>query len=260
MSNRVVIITGSASGIGKGIAEKFASNGNDLLLIDINDKVLRQTTIELSTNYPEVSILSIAGDLTSPSFVEQVTSTCRESFETVNVLVNCAGLFPSTPALEITRDEWDNVFTLNVSALFFLTQSIVKLMIETESEDANIINITSAASEVARPGVAHYCSSKAAVKMLTQVLALELAPYNIRINAVGPGLVETETLLKTLTTERAISEHKEKVSYSPLNRTAKIQEISSVVKFISSPDSSYITGQNILVDGGYSAGRVFKSF
>ncbi|MDJ0332983.1 SDR family oxidoreductase [Planococcus sp. S3-L1] len=260
MNKKVVIITGSASGIGKGIAEKFASKGNDIFLIDINDKVLLETKIELSTNYPEVSILSLAGDLTSPAFIEEVTSTCRKSFETINILINCAGVFPSTPALEITRDEWNKVFSLNVSALFFLTQSIVKLMIETGARDANVVNITSAASEVARPGVVHYCSSKAAVKMLTQGLALELASKNIRVNAVGPGLVETETLMKTLNTEKAIAEHREKVSYSPLNRTAKMQEISSVVEFISSPDSSYITGQNILVDGGYSAGRVFKNF
>lgn len=260
MDNRVVIITGAAAGIGKGIAEKFASKKDHLLLVDINKTELNKVKEEITSYYPEVTIQTLAGDLTLSDFPQKVVEKCRESFGKVNVLVNCAGIFPSTPFLDISRSEWNRVFDLNLSAVFFLTQAVVKLMMDTESENANVINITSAASEVARPGVSHYCSSKAALKMLTQVLSLELAPQGIRVNAVGPGLVETETLLKTLNNEKSIKEHKEKVSYAPLNRTAKISEIGAAVYFISTSEASYITGQNLLVDGGYSAGRVFKSF
>ncbi|MDN7246165.1 SDR family NAD(P)-dependent oxidoreductase [Planococcus shenhongbingii] len=260
MDKRVAVITGAASGIGKGIAEKFASGGDHLLLVDINETELDQTRRKLLQEYPEVKVQVASGDLTSPEFVEQIVEQCKESFGTVTVLVNCAGIFPSTPFLRISRKEWSGVIDLNLSASFFLTQAIARLMIERKPENANIINITSAASEVARPGVAHYCSSKAGLKMLTQVLALELAPHQIRVNAVGPGLVETEALLNTLITEKAIEEHKEKVSFAPLNRTAKLSEIAAAVYFISSKEASYITGQNLLVDGGYSAGRVFKSF
>lgn len=260
MTNRVTMITGAASGIGKGIAEKFAAEGSDLILIDLQACKLEEVKTDLMSTYPGLNILSLAGDITSDSFVQEILEESSKSFSGIHVLVNSAGIFPSTPFHQITRDEWNKVFNVNVSSVFFLTQQVSKWMIESGSEDANIVNITSAASEVARPGVSHYCSSKAAVKMLTQVLALELAPHQIRVNAVGPGLVETETLLKTLTTEKAKTEHLEKVSYSPLNRTAKVEEIAESVYFIASPQASFVTGQNLLVDGGYSAGRVFKSF
>jgi NAD(P)-dependent dehydrogenase (short-subunit alcohol dehydrogenase family) len=142
--------------------------------------------------------------------------------------------------------------------VFFLNQAIARTMIE-KKISGSLINITSTASEVARPGVVHYCSSKAGVKMMTQVLALELAPYNIRVNAVGPGLVETETLMNTLTTEKAVKEHEEKLSYSPLQRAAGVEEIADGVLYFASSKSSYVTGQTLLIDGGYSAGRIFKS-
>lgn len=260
MTKSAAIITGAASGIGKGIAVKFASEGSDLLLVDIQEEKLQTVADEILEAYPEITVVTVSGDIANEIFIEEVITSGRQTFDTVRILVNCAGVFPSTPFLKISRQEWDKVYDLNVSSLFFLTQKVSQWMIETNAIDANIINITSAASEVARPGVAHYCSSKAAVKMLTQVLALELAPYGIRVNAVGPGLVETETLLNSLTTDKAIAEHKEKISFAPLNRTAKISEIADAVYYISSPQASYITGQNLLVDGGYSAGRVFKSF
>ncbi|WKA55433.1 SDR family NAD(P)-dependent oxidoreductase [Planococcus shixiaomingii] len=260
MGRRAVIVTGAASGIGKGIAEKFAASGDDVLLVDIKEQQLNDAKEQLAAAFPEAVIKTAAGDLTSKEFVECIVSECKSVFGRADVLVNCAGIFPSTPFLQISREEWDSVVGLNLSATFFVTQAIARLMVETKPDNANIINISSTASEVARPGVAHYCSSKAGVKMLTQVLALELAPYGIRVNAVGPGLVETEALLATLNNEKSIAEHKEKVSFAPLNRTAELSEIAAAVYFLSSKEASYITGQNLLVDGGYSAGRVFKSF
>lgn len=258
--NKTVIITGSASGIGKGIAEHFFQEGYQLLLVDINEEQLKSSKEEITKGDSSGrKVAYLAGDLTDNSFREDIISFAKKEFAHLDVLINCAGIFPATPAFDISEGEWDSVFDLNVKALFFLSIGFAKLA-KDRGFQANIVNITSAASEVARPGVAHYCSSKAAVKMMTQVLALELAPFGIRVNAVGPGLVETETLLKTLDNEKAQIEHKEKISYSPLNRTAKISEIAEVVSFVSSDKASYMTGQNILVDGGYSAGRVFKSF
>ncbi len=258
--NKTAIITGSASGIGKGIAEHFVQEGYQLLLVDINEDQLKSSVEELTKGVENGrKITYIVGDLTNKSFREAIITFATKEFDRLDVLINCAGIFPATPAFKITEEEWDNVFDLNVKSLFFLSVGFAEV-VKKRGVQANIVNITSAASEVARPGVSHYCSSKAAVKMMTQVLALELAVYGIRVNAVGPGLVETETLLKTFDNEQAWVEHKEKISYSPLNRTAKISEIAEVVAFVSSDKASYMTGQNLLVDGGYSAGRVFKSF
>lgn len=259
MSKTVTMVTGAASGIGKGIALKFASEGSELILIDLQKEKLKDFYNELREMHPNISVLLAAGDLTSESFIQEVVDKSNEQFGYITTLVNCAGIFPSTPFLQISRQEWNKVFDINVSSVFFLTQKVCQLMIESNAKGASIVNISSTASEVARPEVAHYCASKAAVKMLTQVLALELAASGIRVNAVGPGLVETEAILNTLTNEKAINEHQEKISYCPLNRTAKIEEIAEAVYFVSSPKAAYITGQNLLVDGGYSAGRVFKS-
>lgn len=257
---KVAIITGSAAGIGKGIAQHLLDLGHKLILVDLNEKLLLQTANELKQkSRSSSSVQSIVGDLTDAKFCKSIVPFAKEQFGTVDVLVNCAGIFPSKPALKIEESDWDAVYNLNLKSLFFLTQEVVNFMITNKVKDGSIVNITSTASEVARPGVSHYCSSKAAVKMLTQVLALEFAPHGIRINAVGPGLVETETLLNTLSNEEAIKEHEEKLSYSPLKRSAKVEEIASAVAFLLGEQATYITGQNLLVDGGYSAGRVYKS-
>ncbi|MBY8908249.1 SDR family oxidoreductase [Salinicoccus roseus] len=252
-----VIITGAANGIGRGITEKFLLNGHEVLMIDYDKKKLDASLNELSSI--SSSIKNLCGDLKSKSFRSEIIEYVKKDFAEVNILINCAGVFPSKSALEISEEEWDDVFDLNLKSVFFLSREIARIMIYSKIENANIINITSAASEVARPGVSHYCSSKAGLKMLTQVLSLEFARFNIRVNAVGPGLVETETLQRTLNNEDKIKEHREKISYSPLGRTAEIEEVAAGVYFISSTEASYITGQNLLIDGGYSAGRVFKT-
>jgi NAD(P)-dependent dehydrogenase (short-subunit alcohol dehydrogenase family) len=254
-----VIVTGSGSGIGKGIAKRFVELGASVLLVDIHEPNLSETKRELEHALsPHQKIETVAGNLCDAAVREAVVDKAVLSFGKIDVLVNSAGIYPSTPFLEITEKEWDQVLDLNLKATFFLNQAVAKTMMEKKVK-GRIVNISSTASEVARPGVAHYCASKAGLKMVTQVLALELAAFNIRVNALGPGLVETETLMKTLSSEKAIKEHEEKLSYSPMQRAALVDEIADGVLFFASPQSSYVTGQTLLVDGGYSAGRVFKS-
>ncbi|WP_047151755.1 SDR family NAD(P)-dependent oxidoreductase [Aneurinibacillus tyrosinisolvens] len=249
------LITGAATGIGKGIAKALLQEGASVMLVDVNEDHLTKTAEELSGGG---KVRYMVADLRKPQAEVDIVETVVEQMEGLDILVNCAGIYPSTPALEIELQEWNKVYDLNVRAPFFLAQASARVMVD-RGIPGRIINITSTASEVARPGVAHYCSSKAALKMMTQVLALEWAPYGIRVNALGPGLVETETLLSTLVTEEAKEEHIEKVSYCPMKRAAAIDEIAQGVLFFASRQSSYVTGQTLLVDGGYSAGRVFRS-
>lgn len=255
LQGKRAIITGAAAGIGKGIAKAFLEAGASVFLVDVSQERLEVTAQELK---PLGHIRTYSADLREPGVAAKIFQAALESYDQVDVLVNCAGIYPSTPALEISEKEWGEVFDLNVKGVFFLSQAVAKTMVQ-KKIPGRIINITSTASEVARPGVAHYCSSKAAAKMLTQVLALEWAPYGIRVNAVGPGLVETETLLTTLNSEEAQKEHKEKLSYCPLRRAALVEEIAEGVLFFATGQSSYVTGQTLLIDGGYSAGRVFQS-
>ncbi|UOF88999.1 SDR family oxidoreductase [Fodinisporobacter ferrooxydans] len=258
LADDVVIVTGAALGIGKGIAQAFLDEDARVILVDINRENLLDTVNEFKEKYGEDKANELMVDIRDPSGCSKIVEFAIESFGKLDVLVNCAGIYPSTSSFEITEKEWDNVFDLNVKGSFFLAQAAAVKM-KNQKNGGRIVNISSTASEVARPGVAHYCSSKAAVKMLTQVLSLEWAQYGIRVNAVGPGLVETATLIATLTTEEAQKEHKEKLSYCPIRRAALVQEIAEAVLFFASDRSNYITGQNLLVDGGYSAGRVFQS-
>ncbi|MFD1037431.1 SDR family NAD(P)-dependent oxidoreductase [Virgibacillus byunsanensis] len=258
LKGKSAIITGAGSGIGKGIAQAFVDAEASVILVDINQKKLVDTKKDLEAINSKVSVYTFTADLSKSSSYKEVVEESVHKLGTVDILVNCAGIYPSTPALDITEDEWDQLFDLNLKGYFFLCQNVAKQMVKQDT-GGSIINITSTASEVARPGVAHYCASKSGVKMMTQVLALEWAEYGIRINALGPGLVETDTLLNTLSTEKAKQEHVEKLSYCPMGRTALTEEIASGVLFFASDSSMYATGQTLFIDGGYSAGRFFKN-
>ena len=258
LDGEIAIVTGAATGIGKGIAKLFLQEGASVLLVDIAKDQLEATRFELTSLIDTAKVHIFDVDLRKTGVTKEIVERAVSEFGQIDILVNCAGIYPSTTALKITEEEWDSVYDLNVKSTFFLSQEIANHMIQ-KGVNGRIINISSTASEVARPGVAHYCSSKAAVKMMTQVLALEWAKYGIRINALGPGLVETENLLESLVTETAKSEHQEKITNIPLQRSALIEEIAEGVLYFASNQSNYVTGQTLLVDGGYSAGRVLKT-
>ncbi|MCP8615706.1 SDR family NAD(P)-dependent oxidoreductase [Salirhabdus salicampi] len=257
-NNKVAIVTGSASGIGKGIAEMFVKEGAKVVLVDINEEKLNQAVEEFAILYNSDHVTYLTCNLQQSEVIQTIYDHTLSTFGTIDILVNCAGIYPSTDALNITEDEWDRLMDLNLKSSFFLSQQVATYMVDQEIE-GNIINITSSASITTRPGVAHYSASKAALKMLTQTLAIEWAQYGIRVNALAPGLVETETLQNTLVTEEAIKEHEEKISYSPMGRTCSVEEIANGVRYLASEDASFVTGQTLFVDGGYTAGRVFQT-
>jgi len=180
-----------------------------------------------------------------------------EAFGGLDVLVNCAGIFPTSSALELPVEEWDRVLGLNLRAPFLLSQAAANWLVS-EGRPGNVVNIASTAGSVARPGVAHYAASKAGLVMLTKVLAIEWAEHGIRVNAVAPGLVKTPGVERALGTEESRREHGAKISKIPMSRTGEPREISSAVVFLASDSSSFVTGQTLFVDGGYSAGHTFR--
>jgi NAD(P)-dependent dehydrogenase (short-subunit alcohol dehydrogenase family) len=186
--------------------------------------------------------------------VERAVST----FGSVDVLVNCAGVFPTSPALKLANDEWDRVLGINLRAPFLCSQAAARWMVGAR-RPGNIINIASAAGTVARPGIAHYAASKAALIMLTKVLAIEWAEHDIRVNAVAPGLVETPGVIEgLLDTEGGRQEHLRKLDKIPIARPGEPREIAEAVLFLASDSSSFVTGHTLYVDGGYSAGHTFR--
>ncbi len=158
-----------------------------------------------------------------------------------------------TPLLDLTAAEWDRVLALNLRAPFLLTQAVARHMIAAGRGGA-VVNISSTASVLARPGIAHYGASKAGLNQLTRVLAVELAPHGIRVNAILPGVIETATVTAALTTPEARTEMAAKQQRIPMGRLGTAREIAAMAAFLLSPASSYSTGGLFTADGGFSLG------
>lgn len=256
--NKTVIVTGAAAGIGKAIVEAFLVNKACVLLVDYNEKLLNATLADLEKQYPQ-QVAGMVADLSQAHAVgTEIVEKAAAAFGSVDILINNAGIYPSKYSLDVTEEDWDKVFDLNVKGYFFMAQAAARYWVAHEKKGV-IINISSGAAQNARPGAIPYTTSKAAVVMLTHGLALEWIRKGIRVNAVGPGLIETEALLASLKTAEAQAEHKEKITMIPIGRPGLTTEIAETVLFLASDKAEFIVGQNLFVDGGYTCGRVFKS-
>ncbi|HAY60771.1 MAG TPA: hypothetical protein DCY37_01085 [Acidaminococcaceae bacterium] len=253
-----VLVTGAAAGIGKAIAEQFLQNGAAVFLVDFNPDLLQQTMTDWKRKFPS-KVYGVTADLRqAPVAAATIVKQAAAAMGTLDVLVNNAGIYPSRFMLDLEESEWDAIFDLNVKGYFFMAQAVARYWV-TFGKQGSIVNISSGAAANARPGAVTYAASKAAVVMLTKGLALEWIRKGIRVNAVGPGLIETEALLQSLNTPVAKAEHKEKISMIPAARTGRPSEIADAVLFLASDKARFIVGQNLFVDGGYTCGRVFCS-
>ena len=250
LAAKVAVVTGAASGIGRSIAQSMAGAGARVVGVDRDSEGVREACSRL-----DGEVLSLGIDLTEDDAPSRIVEAAVERFGSVDVLVNCAGIFPSTPALEISRNEWERVFNINLRAPFLCSQEMVRWAVS-NGRAGSIVNVASSAGVVARPGVAHYCASKAALIMLTNALAVEWAEHGIRVNAVAPGLVETPGVAGVTSTEQGREEHGRKIARIPLARPGEPREIAEAVLYLTS--ASYVTGETLFVDGGYSAGRTLR--
>ncbi|MEQ1616259.1 MAG: SDR family NAD(P)-dependent oxidoreductase [Hyphomicrobiaceae bacterium] len=241
------LVTGAASGIGFAIAERVVAAGGELVMTDRD--IVQLTAARQRMAASTASINLIAGDLTNAADVEKVFAAVGR----IDGLVNCAGIYPVTPLLELSVEEWDRVIAINLRAPFLVTQAVARSMIK-EGIHGSIVNISSTASTLARPGIAHYGASKAGLNQLTRVLAVELAPNNIRVNAILPGVIGTERVTSSVTTTAGRAEMDAKVARIPLQRLGTPEEVADLAVFLLSVASSYSTGGLFTVDGGFSLG------
>ncbi|HQZ34168.1 MAG TPA: SDR family NAD(P)-dependent oxidoreductase [Ilumatobacteraceae bacterium] len=234
-----VIITGAARGIGAAIAETFATEGARLALLDREGDQCRATAQRLGADALEV-------DLADPESARDVTQAAIDALGGIDVLVNNAGILHMAPLLDITVDDWDRTFDINVRAMLLTTQVAARAMISATPSGGSIINMASMGGKLGSPNQAHYAASKAAVISLTRVSAMELGTHGIRVNCICPGYVLTEMGAATRTPEMVARWS----AMSPLGRCAEPAEVADMALFLASQQARYCTGQAMNVSGG----------
>jgi 3-oxoacyl-[acyl-carrier protein] reductase len=239
----VALVTGASHGIGQEIARLFAGNGYRVVVAGRTEERVATVAQEIGA-----AALPVVADMRKRQDVERAVAAAISHFGRIDVLVNNAGIYPNSPFLELAEEEWDDVFDTNVKGVYLLSQAVAKQMIEFGIQ-GRIINISSGASISGRPGGAHYCSSKVAVNMLTKVMAIELTPLGITVNAIAPGLIEVPDADLNEDYVNAI------VAGIPAGRIGQPADIARAVLFLASPDSDFISGSIFFVDGGSTAGR-----
>lgn len=250
LTGKVAIVTGGAAGMGKGIATVLAEYGAIVAVADINETLAVETARELESQGSKASAFTV--DVTDSTQVKQLVQDVVKSFGAVDILVNNAGVGQSKPVLEMSEEEWDGLLAVNLKGAFLCAQASAREMIS-HGQGGRIVNIVSTAAENARVGAAAYCASKAGLIQFTKVLAMELGSFGITANAVGPGLTITGSPVREAPSEDYQQAFLKEV---PLARTALPSDIAQAVAFLASDNASYITGQVIYVDGGYSAGKL----
>lgn len=251
LSERAVVVTGAAGGIGHALVDALARRRTPVVLCDLDAAGAEAAAGKIVAGGGRA--WAIAADVTQPADVERMVGQARRDAGPLGGLVNCAGIYPNTPFLDVSAGEWDRVLAVNLRGPFLVTQAVARHLIA-DGAGGSIVNISSTASRLARPGIAHYGASKAALNQLTAVTAVELAPHGIRVNAVLPGVVGTERVYENAATDRGRVEHEAKLARIPLARLAEPAEVVSVVLFLLSPEAAYCTGALFTVDGGFTLG------
>ena len=238
--NKVAIVTGAKHGIGRGIAIAMAQEGYAVAVADIDAAGCAETVSAVEAL--GVKALAIGCDVSKQADVVAMFQKTIEAFGKVDVLVNNAGVYPFVPVAQMTESDWDKVMNINLKSVFLCSQEAAKVL----PEGGRIVSVSSIASVVGFGGLAHYCASKSGINGFTRALALELAEKKITVNAVAPGAINTPGAAS------AEDVQKQTVAGIPLSRMGEPEDIANAVVFLASPKSSYITGQIIIVDGGWT--------
>ena len=242
MSERpIALVTGGAQGIGYACGEAIAEDGARVVLADINEEGVKDAAKRLGDD-----ALGFGCDMGEPTQIAALFDHIEAEIGPVSILVNNAGIAAPGDFLETSLAQFRKVIDVNLTGTFLALQRAAKTMVANQIEGA-IVNMSSINAQVAIPSIAAYCASKGGIMQLTKATALALAPHNIRVNAVGPGSIDTEMLAGVNDNPEAL---KMVMSRTPLKRFGSPREIGDVVAFLASPKASYITGETIYVDGG----------
>ncbi len=249
--DKVVVVTGASLGIGKALSLMLLERGAKVVAGSRSEKKLE--ALRTSAGRWHDSLFTTTCDVSRQDDVEAMVAAGVKRFGRIDALVNNAGLYPVTPLLDLSEQEWDQVLDTNLKGPFMCSKAVAREMIA-RGIKGHIVNIGSTASLIARPGTVHYASSKGGLNMLTKVLAIELAPHGIRVNCVVPGVIMTEGLQAVIQNPANVAEHRTKMARIPLGHEGDSGDIAKAALHFMSDESDYTTGALLVVDGGYSLG------
>lgn len=242
LKDKIALVTGAGHGIGKEIALALARNGAEVVVTDVSDEIF---DVGKEIESFGTKAFPVKCDVTNVKEAEVIEEKVVEKYQRIDILVNNAGIYPQKPFLEMTMEEWNKVLNVNLNGVFHCTKAIVPKMVQ--QKYGKIVNIASIAGAVVGYfNLAHYSASKAAVVGFTKSLALEMAQYGINVNAIAPGPIDVGAI-------PAGSEiYQQLIKTIPIGRMGLPIDIANLVIFLASDESSFITGQCIITDGGYT--------
>ncbi len=247
---RVVMVTGGSGGLGQGIAQRFAQAGAQVVVqyhANRDDALAVVRRIEAAGG----QALALLADLTQEGPVSSLVEQAVARYGRVDTLINNAGIYPQAPLVDMPLAQWDAVINANLRSAFLCTQAVARQMIR-QGEGGAIVNITSIEAENPAPQHSHYSASKAGVFMMTRAAAAELGRFNIRVNAVAPGLIWREGLEQSWA--EGVARY---LAAAPLGRLGRPEDVADACLFLASAGARWITGASLTVDGGVMTNQVY---
>ena len=243
LKDRIAIVTGAARGIGLAIAQRFVADGATVITSDVLDAEGEAAAKRIGATYMHC-------DVSKAEDVNALVAAVVAQHGAVDILANNAGIAVGGDFLEVTEAEFDRVIGINLKGSFLMLQACARHMVKQAQagrKPGAIVNMSSVNDTLAIPGIVTYCMSKGGVSQLTRATSIALAPHGIRVNAIGPGTIETDMARGVLADKAAMNRA---MSRTPMGRVGAASEVASIASFLVSDDASYVTGETIYVDGG----------
>lgn len=251
LTGKIAMVTGGASGLGQGMAFALAKAGADVAIVDVNVENAQKTADEISAMGRRA--MAVQMNVTDPQQVVAAVDSIVQNFGRLDILVNSAGVtILGTPMMEMTEQDWDKIIDINLKGTFLVNQAVARQMMQQRS--GRIINVASMSSVIVNrntygsSGV--YCTSKAGVAMLTKAFAADLAPYSITVNAISPGYMRTPMVDSFW--KKDPEGYAAKMDAVPMGIPGEPEDLDGLVVYLASDSSKYMTGMNLLIDGGYA--------